>query len=73
MQVVEVRVPVQVVEVFEQSEVQGLLEHRIGLVTGQPRREVDGDLLEADRRFERRLVAGVQAVDGLLLLLFDAT
>jgi hypothetical protein len=48
-----------------------LLEHRIRLVTGQPRRQVDGDLLEADRRFERRLVAGVQAVDGLLLLLFD--
>ena len=71
-ELVEVGVAVEVVEVLEQREVERLLQHRVRLVPCEPRRQVDGDLLVADGRLERRLVAGVQAVDRLLLLLVDA-
>src|SRR5690606_6834518 len=71
-QLVEVGVAVEVVEVLEQGEVERLLERRVGLAAGQPGREVDGDLLVADRRLERALVAGVEVVDHGPLLLVDA-
>ena len=70
-QVVEVAVAVQVVEVLEQGEVEGLVHHRVGLVSGEPGRQVDRHLLVADRGLEGALVAGVEPVDGLLLLGVD--
>ena len=42
-------------------------------MSGQPGGEVDRDLLVSDGGFERRLVAGVQVVNRLLLLLVDAS
>ena len=54
-QVVQVRVAVQVVEVLEQREVERLLQPRVGFLSGEPRRQVDRDLLVTDRRLQRAL------------------
>ena len=48
------RVAVQVVEVLEQPEAVDLRQVRVGLVLGDAGRDLDRDLLEADRRLERR-------------------
>ena len=66
-QVEQVGVAVEVVEVLEQPEVVVLLEVRVRFHPGQPRRQVDGDLLVDDRRLERTVGAGQQPVVGLLL------
>ena len=68
----QVRVAVQVVEILEQREVHAGFRVRVGLVHGEPRREVDGQLLVADGRLERRLVGGQQPVHLLLLARLDA-
>ena len=60
------------VEVLQQGEVHAGLRILVGLVHGQPCRQVDGQLLVADGQLERRLVAGGQPVDVLLLHLFHA-
>jgi hypothetical protein len=67
-QLVEVGVAVEVVEVLQEREVERLAEVGIRLVAGQPGGQVHGHLLVADRRLQRVLVAGVEAVDGPLLL-----
>ena len=68
----QVGVAVQMVEVLQQGEVHAGLRILVGLVHGQPCRQVDGQLLVADGQLERRLVAGGQPVDVLLLHLFHA-
>src|SRR5215207_602138 len=72
-QLVEVRIAVKVIEVFEQPELERLTDVGIGLVARQPSGQVDRYLFVADGRLERRLIAGTQPVDGLLLLGLDAT
>ena len=69
----QVRVAVQVVEVLEQGEVHAGLGVLVGLVHGEPRREVDGELLVTDGELERGFVARAHPVDALLLLLLHAT
>ena len=59
-QVVEVGVAVEVVEVLQQREVQGLPQHGIGLVARQPRSQVHGYLFVAERGLQRRLLARVE-------------
>ena len=68
----QVRVAVQVVEVLEQGEVHAGFRVRVGLVHGEPGREVDGQLLVADGGLKRRLVGGRQPVHVLLLTGLDA-
>ena len=65
-------VAVEVVEVFEQAKVQCFADVRIRLMSCQVGSQVDGDLLVAQRRFQDRLVAGVQPVDRRLLLVLNA-
>jgi hypothetical protein len=72
-QLVQVGVPVEVVEVFQQREVECLFQHRVRFVTRQPGGQVHRDLLVADRRLERGLIAGVEPVHDLLLLGVDPT
>ena len=68
-----VGVAVQVVEVLEQGEVHAGLGVLVGLVHGEPRREVDRQLFVTDGELERGLVARAHPVDALLLLLLHAT
>jgi hypothetical protein len=71
-QIEELAVPVEVVEVLQQPEVEGGLDVGVGLGAGQVRRQLDGHLLEADRRLQHALVRGIEPVDGVLLLVLDA-
>ena len=63
------RVPVHVVEVFEQPEPIDLRQVRIRLALRDRCRYLDRDLLESDGRLQRRLVGRVQPVDQRLLVL----
>jgi hypothetical protein len=67
------REPIQMVEVLKKAEVDGHLDIGVRLRTSEIRREFDRDLLEGDRGLERALVSRIQPVDGVLLLMLDAT
>ena len=59
------------VEVLEQAEAIDLRQVRVRLVLGDAGRDLDRDLLEADRGLERRLVRRVEPVDQRLLVLLE--
>nr|WP_232291922.1 hypothetical protein [Frankia sp. QA3] len=68
-QLVQVGVPVEVIEVLEQAEVVGLLQIRVRFAAGQPGGEIHRLLLVAQCHLERRLLPGSEPVHDLLLLL----
>ena len=67
------RVAIEVVEVFQESEAVRLRQIGIRLGLGHAGRHLDGNLLEADGRFERRLVGGIEPIHQRLLVLLDAS
>ena len=71
-QVEQLAVAVEVVEVLEQPEVEGLLDVRVRLGAREVGRQLDRDLLEPDGGLEHALVGRIQPVDGVLLLVLDA-
>jgi hypothetical protein len=56
------RIPVQMIEVLEKAEAEDLGQVGVRLRLRHTGRHLDGDLLEADRRLERRLIGGIQPV-----------
>ncbi len=70
-EVEQLRVAIEVVEVLQQPEVEGLLDVRVRLGAREIGGELDGDLLVADGGLEHGLVRGVEPVHGVLLLVLD--
>lgn len=66
----EVGISVEMVEVLEQSEIEGFDEISVRFGTGELSSQVDGELFITDSGFEYGFVLGLQGGDTLLLLLF---